>query len=220
MVLILKKNNRKHKADPRENKRSMFKLKSNAEELKMILSTMERAHCSIDALYDGIDFDYYLTRQRFETGCNKLYQQFLQPIDEILQTNKMNESQIDKVILSGAATKMCKLQALINQKFGEAKLLNYQSPDEVIAIGCAKQCALITNSKYKKTVTQDSLFKCLSSPIYYKLGDSNKKTLLLKDKLPLPIRRTVNFEFYLDQPFLTILENDKDLVKVNNLTFW
>ena len=53
---------RKHKSSPIDNKRSMSKLKSNAESLKSILSTMERAHCSIDALFDGTDFDYYLDR--------------------------------------------------------------------------------------------------------------------------------------------------------------
>lgn len=203
---------RKHKADPRENKRSMFKLKSNAEELKHILSTMERAHCSIDALYDGIDFDFYLTRQRFESGCTKLYQQILQPVDDLLRANGLTETQIDRVIVCGAATKMCKLQSLLGQKFETQKLLNYQSPDEVIAVGCAKQCALMTNSKRQAPLqTGDSVFKCLSSPIYYKIG-SGDKVLLLKEKLPLPIKRSVNFEF--NQPLLTIMENDRDLVKV------
>jgi molecular chaperone DnaK (HSP70) len=75
----------------------MFKLKANAEELKMILSTMERAHCSIDALYDGLDFDYYLTRQRFESACTKLYEQILQPIDDLLSRNNLTDTQIEKV---------------------------------------------------------------------------------------------------------------------------
>lgn len=87
---------RKHKSDPRNNKRSLFKLKADADELKHILSTMERAHCSIDALYDGIDFDYYLTRQRFEGACNKVYQQILQPIDDILKRNNLSENEITK----------------------------------------------------------------------------------------------------------------------------
>jgi molecular chaperone DnaK (HSP70) len=75
----------------------MSKLKTNAEDLKHILSTMERAHCSIDALYDGSDFDYHLTRQRFEGACNKIYQQILQPIEDILKKNNLDESQINKV---------------------------------------------------------------------------------------------------------------------------
>lgn len=88
---------RKHKSNPKENKRSIFKLKSNAEELKHILSTMERAHCSIDALFDGIDFDYYLTRQRFESVSVKLYQQVLQPIDDLLTKNNLKENEIKQV---------------------------------------------------------------------------------------------------------------------------
>ena len=210
---------KKHKSDPRGNKRSLFKLKANAEELKMILSTMERAHCSIDALYDGVDFDYYLTRQRFETSCNKIYPQILQPIDDLLQKNNLTDSQIDKVILTGAATKMCRLQALIKQKFDETKVLNYQSTDEVIALGCAKQCSIILNSKYQKTADKDSFFKCLSNPIYYKLGNSGEKVLLLKEKRPLPIRNTVTFDFNLNEPTMTIIENDKDLVKIDLKAF-
>lgn len=88
---------RKHKSDPKKNKRSFAKLKSNAEEIKHILSTMERAHCSIECLCDGIDFDYYLTRQRFEGACNKIYQEIFQPIDDLLSENQMTASQIKQV---------------------------------------------------------------------------------------------------------------------------
>lgn len=130
---------------------------------------MERAHCSIDALYDGIDFDYHLTRQRFEGACSKVYTQVLEPVDVILKRNNLAETQINQVIICGAATKMCKLQSLLKSKFTDAKLLNYQSADEVIALGCAKQCRLVSNSKVPKTVEQDSLFKCLSKPIYLKV---------------------------------------------------
>lgn len=144
---------------------------------------MERAHCSIDALYDGLDFDYYLTRQRFEGACGKVYQQILQPIDDLLSRNKLTENDISKVIICGAATKMCKLQSLIKQKFGEAKLLNYQSPDEIIALGCAKQCTIITNSKAKKATEQDSFFKSLSNPVYLKVNIYSKLNLILFSKV-------------------------------------
>lgn len=67
--------------------------------MKHILSTMERAHSSIDALFDGVDFDYYLTRQRFESVSGKLYQQVLQPIDDLLAKNNLKENQIQQVCL-------------------------------------------------------------------------------------------------------------------------
>lgn len=207
---------RKNKADPKGNKRSMFKLKSNAEELKHILSTMERAHCSIDALYDGIDFDYHLTRQRFESASSKLYQQILEPIDELLKKNNLNQDNIDKVVICGAGTKMCRLQTLLKQKFGENKLLNYLSPDEIIAIGNAKQCAILSNSKLKKPSENDRIFKSLSSSVYLKVGDSLDLILIARKNTPLPLKRNLNLEFDLAAPKLTFLEeNSKILANVN-----
>jgi molecular chaperone DnaK (HSP70) len=85
--------------DPKDNKRSLFKLKSNAEYLKSILSTMERAHCSIDALYEGVDFDYHITRQRFEGACTKTYEKCLNIIDQLLDRNDLTVNHIDKVYL-------------------------------------------------------------------------------------------------------------------------
>lgn len=207
---------RKHKSNPKENKRSIFKLKSNAEELKHILSTMERAHCSIDALFDGIDFDYYLTRQRFESVSVKLYQQVLQPIDDLLNKNNLKENEIKQVILCGASTKMVKLQALIKQKFNDSKILNYQSPDEILSLGCAKQCSLITNSKMKKINKEDLSFKCLSNSINLKIGNNSENIEVCKQYTPIPIKRNLNFEFDLQSPHLTLFESDnKILAKIN-----
>lgn len=178
---------------------------------------MERAHCSIDALYDGIDFDYHITRQRFEGACNKLYQQILQPIDDILKKNKLNENDIDKVVICGAATKMCRLQTLLKQKFAENKLLNYLSPDEIIALGCAKQCGILSTTKLKKSSEQDRFFKSLSSPVYLKVGASSDKILIARQNTPLPIKRNLNLDFDLGNPELTFYEdNDKVLAKVNH----
>ena len=126
---------------------------------------MERAHCSIDALLDGVDFDYYLTRQRFEGACSKIYAQVLQPIDDLLRANNLTESQVDQVILCGASAKMCKIQALIREKFQQSKLLSQLSPDEIVALGCAKQCALITSSRKKEINKQDCFFRALSNSI-------------------------------------------------------
>jgi len=65
---------------------------------------------------------------------------------------------------------MCKLQNLIKQKFPDAKQLNSQSPDEIIALGCARQCSLITSRKLKKPIAKEDLsFNCLSKSIYLKV---------------------------------------------------
>lgn len=208
---------RKNRADPKTNKRSISKLKSSAEELKHVLSTMERAHCSIDALYDGIDFDYYLNRQRFEGVCGRLYEQILAPIDEILTNNKVESSRVKQVILAGAGTKMCKLQSLIKQKFPNSEILNTQSPDEIIALGCAKQCNLISNSKHMKDIQNTDLsFKCTSDSIFLKNGNSPDYIKICPENTPFPLKRNYNLNIDLANPVLTLQEKDeKILAKIN-----
>lgn len=202
--------------DPRTNKRSMHKVKASAKELKHILATMERAHSTIDALYDGIDFDYYLTRQRMDGACNKLYQQALEPIDQLLSKNGLTHSQIDYVVLSGGSTKLVKLQAMIRAKFPESKVLSHISPDEVIADGCAKQCTLIKSSKMQSINVGDETFKTVSKPIYLQTGKSEELQLVCEAQTPLPFKRTIELKTDLDNPSIGIFENKKDqLAKVN-----
>jgi molecular chaperone DnaK (HSP70) len=89
---------------------------------------------------------------------------------------------------------MCRLQTLIKQKFTGAKLLNYQSPEEIVALGCAKQCSIIKSSKNKKPIEKaDLLFKCLSSSIYINvlLSSGNNFLLHMSNKAKLKL-------FYLD----------------------
>lgn len=206
---------RKNRCNPKENKRSVSKLKSSAEDLKHILSTMERAHCTIDALFEGIDFDYYLNRQRFEAVCGRLYEQVLAPIDELLAAN--NVDRINQVILVGAATKMCKLQSLIKTKFDGSKILNTQSPDEIIALGCAKQCALISNSKHMKEIQNTDLtFKCTSKPIFLKNGSCPDYIKICQANAPFPIRRNYSLNIDLADPILTLQESEgKEIAKIN-----
>lgn len=207
---------RKNRCDPRENKRSMSKLKSSAEDLKHILSTMERAHCTIDALFDGIDFDYYLNRQRFEGVCGRLYEQVLAPIDEILSANGLTNG-INQVILAGAATKMCKLQSLIMQKFENSKLLNTLAADEIIALGCAKECSLVSNSKHMKDIiSTDLTFKCTSQPIFLVNGNSPDFTRICTANTPFPLRRNYDLTIDPSNPVLRLQESDeKVLAKIN-----
>ena len=46
----------------RENKRAVAKLRNASELCKHILSNMTTAGCSVDSLYDGIDFQSKIAR--------------------------------------------------------------------------------------------------------------------------------------------------------------
>ena len=90
---------------------------------------------------------------------------------------------------------MCKLQNLIKQKFSDAKQLNTQSPDEIVALGCARQCSLITNRKLEKPITNEDLtFNCLSNSIYLKV----KK---IEHLYPKVISNNLLLNFQIDRKF-------------------
>jgi len=142
----------------------------------------------------------------------------LQPIEDLLASNKILPSQINKVILCGAAAKMCKIQSLIKQKFETSQLLNQKSPDEIIALGCAKQCGIISNSKIKSISAQDSFFKSLANPIFLKVGSKkeSEQIQVFSSNIALPLKKEVNLEFDLKDPFLSVMEsNDKTLATIS-----
>lgn len=88
---------RKHKVDPRETKRGKMKLKLNSENVKKILSTLDNANCYIESLYEGIDFNANISRSRFENEFGRNLQNYLDPINEVLNLVQLKHSDINKV---------------------------------------------------------------------------------------------------------------------------
>ena len=56
---------RRWRADCRSNKRSVMKLRLAAENCRKTLSTLPSANCSVESLFDGIDFQVTVSRYEF-----------------------------------------------------------------------------------------------------------------------------------------------------------
>lgn len=73
-------------------------MKTNAEIVKHILSTLETANCYIESLYDGMDFSSNVTRARFENEMSKILPTILtEPIQDVLSSSGTKATDIDKV---------------------------------------------------------------------------------------------------------------------------
>lgn len=131
---------RKYKLDLKESRRSLIKLKQYADECKHTLSTMPSAQIFIESLIDGIDWNQSMSRARFESILGPILTAFKEPIDKMLKQN--NDKKIKKVIFCGGTMKIPKLQTYISELFTDAEILSTISPDEVISMGCARQCYL------------------------------------------------------------------------------
>ena len=90
---------KKHKTDPRENPRSLAKLKLEAEATKKALSIGANASISIESLADGVDFSSTINRTRYELLSNKIFAGFSRLIVGAVKKADLDILDIDEVDL-------------------------------------------------------------------------------------------------------------------------
>ena len=95
---------KKHKTDPRQNERSLAKLKLEAEATKKALSLGSSASLSVESLADGVDFSSTINRTRYELLGGKVFSGFTRLIEEAVRKADLDILDIDEVILSGGTS--------------------------------------------------------------------------------------------------------------------
>lgn len=88
---------KKHKSDPRENPRSLAKLKLEAEATKKALSLGTNATISVESLADGIDFSSTINRTRYELLASKVFGGFSRMIEEAIRKADLDVLDINEV---------------------------------------------------------------------------------------------------------------------------
>lgn len=88
---------KKHKTDPRENARSLAKLKLEAEAVKKSLSLSSSATLSVESLAEGHDFNSTVNRARYELLAGKVFGNFIQLIEDAVKKADLDVLDIDEV---------------------------------------------------------------------------------------------------------------------------
>lgn len=88
---------KKNKMDPRQNERSVAKLKLEAEATKKAMSLGGNASCSVESLADGIDFSSTINRTRYELLAGKVFGAFTRLIEEAVRKADLDILDIDEV---------------------------------------------------------------------------------------------------------------------------
>ena len=88
---------KKHKTDPRQNERSLAKLKLEAEATKKALSLGSSASLSVESLADGIDFSSTINRTRYELLGGKVFSGFTRLIEEAVRKADLDILDVDEV---------------------------------------------------------------------------------------------------------------------------
>ncbi|GAB1598150.1 heat shock 70 kDa protein 14-like [Argonauta hians] len=163
--------------DISDNSRSIAKLQRGAEMCKHALSTVNNSHCSVESLYDGMDFSTSVSRARFESLCTSLKNRCISKIEDVLSNANLEKCNIEKVILCGGGSKVPLVQKMVSDTFPNAGILNHIPPDEVIAIGAAKEASILQIFKDKLIPESEhqTKVKILSQAIGVKIRENQDK---------------------------------------------
>ncbi|KAM0233603.1 hypothetical protein ACHAP5_010334 [Fusarium lateritium] len=141
---------KKHSIDPRNNPRSLAKLRLESEAAKRALSLGSNAQFSVESLADGFDFSVTINRIRYEMVARKVFEGFNRLIEGAIKKAGLDVLDIDEVILSGGTSHTPRIANNLRGIFPEsteilapATSANAINPSELLARGAALQASLI-----------------------------------------------------------------------------
>ncbi len=133
--------------DLRKDPMALQRLKEASEKAKVELSSGTETEINLPYVtaVDGVPKHLVkkLTRAKFESLADKLFDRCLKPCEAALKDAGMTVSQIDEVILVGGSSRIPKVQEIVEKFFGK-KANRSVNPDEVVAIGAAIQGAVLS----------------------------------------------------------------------------
>ncbi|KAF1934320.1 chaperone protein dnaK [Didymella exigua CBS 183.55] len=198
---------KKHKSagDPRENERSMAKLKLECESVKKALSIGQSASFSVESLAAGIDFTATINRTRYDLLGNKLFAAFTRLVCHAVEKAELDPLDISEVILAGGNAHTPKVASAVASAFPESTTVLAPStsssainPSELAVRGAAIQASLI--QEFEADDIEQSLHPMvtvtphLSTAVGVLLisGDESNGVFhaIVDAETPLPVRRT------------------------------
>jgi molecular chaperone DnaK (HSP70) len=137
---------RKTRVDISDNRRAKSKMLAACERTKKNLSQRETAPCSVESLYDGMDFNGSLSKSKFEYLIEPVLSKACETVQNALNATQLRPTDVEKVLLVGGCSRIPAYQSLIQQIFNDCpqtQIILDPSPDEVIARGCGIHAQLI-----------------------------------------------------------------------------
>merc|ERR1712048_1047579 len=99
----------------------------------------------IDSLSDGVDFNFPISRARFEEINMDLFRKCLVPVEKVIRDSKFDKGSIQNIVLVGGSTRIPKVQQMLQDFFNGKELNKSINPDEAVAFGAAVQASILNN---------------------------------------------------------------------------
>lgn len=200
---------KKHKVDPRENARSLAKLKLEAEATKKALSLGNNASFSVESLADGIDYASTINRLRYETVARAVFEGINRLVAGVVKKAGLDVLDIDEVIMSGGTSHTPRIAANLGYLFPQTTAIISPStsvsavnPSEMQARGAALQASLI--QEFEKEDIEQSIHPAVTTVKHItnavgvltlsEDGSAEIFTPIIAPETAVPARRTVHVD--------------------------
>nr|YP_010336353.1 heat shock protein 70 chaperone [Goniotrichopsis reniformis]UNJ14759.1 heat shock protein 70 chaperone [Goniotrichopsis reniformis] len=132
--------------DLTQDMQALQRLTEAAEKAKIELSNVTQTDINLPFIANSAEgpkhLERTLTRGQFEELCSTLIDRCKIPVNNALQDAKLNNSQIDEVVLVGGSTRIPAVQKLVANIIGKEPNRSV-NPDEVVAVGAAVQAGVL-----------------------------------------------------------------------------
>lgn len=192
---------KKYKANPRTNARSLAKLKAESIVVKKTLSNVQTSSCSIESLAEGFDFLTSINRLRYELTARQVLSDLTGFVEKAVTKAGLETLDIDEVLLVGGTSHTPKLAANISFIFPESTVVvspaldpKALNPSELVSRGAALQASLIES--FDEDEIKESLqpivvnTQHLSKPIGIKDAEGNFVPILVVETA-YPIKKSI-----------------------------
>lgn len=134
----------KYKIDVLSNAKATFRLATQVERLKKILSANAEAPLSVESIMNDIDASSKLTREQLEVLISDLLDRVVKPLERALQDAGLTPDQVDAIELVGGSTRVPAIRQRIQSVFPGKMLSTTLNQDEAIARGSTFACAMLS----------------------------------------------------------------------------
>ncbi|AFZ81531.1 heat shock protein 70kD, putative [Theileria equi strain WA] len=144
----------KHNIDLKGNKKALQKLRKEVELAKRTLSAKTETTVEIEDLVDGFNFSESLTRAKFESLNQDLFDKTLDTVKSVLKDANMTTDEINQIVLVGGSTRIPKIREMIKEHFGKEPDVSINA-DEAVAYGAAMQGGILTGESSQDLLLLD-----------------------------------------------------------------